>query len=154
MKTLFTALMQVKLFQKLLNLLKENPSITQRQIHNFFNIGLGRTNYCPKAQSLGEVGYFSTNPNKHIYMHHLTLSGMSEKLSLNIHFLKCKQEDCDELREEIDQLQTEITQNRTRAKAASEVINTSSTKQSHTNSILDLMGKPTILPQHSTTQQT
>ena len=63
--------MQADPYLKLLNLLQENPSLTQRQISHALNISLGKTNYCLKAlKAKGWVkwGNFSVNPTKLMYM--------------------------------------------------------------------------------------
>jgi EPS-associated MarR family transcriptional regulator len=113
--------MQVDLYLKLLNLLQENPSLTQRQISDALKISLGKTNYCLKAlKAKGWVkcGNFSVNPNKLMYMNLLTPTGISEKLGLTLHFLKCKQKEYEDLRKEIIQLQADVTQNTMHAQSA------------------------------------
>ncbi len=96
---------------KLLKLLEENPSLSQRQLAARLGISLGKTNYCLKAlkdKGLVKWGNFSNNPHKLQYMHLLTPKGISQKLSLTIHFIECKQAEYERLKLEIASLQAEI----------------------------------------------
>jgi len=105
--------MEAEIDLKLLKLLEENPSITQRQLAVRLGISLGKTNYCLKAlkeKGLLKWGNFSQNPNKLQYIHLLTHKGLSQKLSLTIHFLERKQAEFERLKMEIMLLQTEIGQ--------------------------------------------
>ena len=123
--------MLAEIHLKLLNLLHENPSWTQRQLSDALNISLGKTNYCLKAlkdKGWLKWGNFSANPNKIIYMHLLTPTGVSQKINLTLHFLKRKQVEYERLREEIVQLQVKIIQNSMHTKSISEDLYTLSTK--------------------------
>jgi EPS-associated MarR family transcriptional regulator len=103
--------MQPEIHLKLLKLIEKNPQLTQRELAHRLGISLGKTNYCLKA--LKEKGWlkwgnFSTNPNKLQYMHLLTPKGASEKLSLTMHFLKRKEKEYEQLKEEIALLHDEL----------------------------------------------
>jgi EPS-associated MarR family transcriptional regulator len=116
---------------KLLNILQKNPSLSQRQIAAALNISLGKTNYCLNAlKQKGWVKWcnFSHNPNKISYIHILTPAGIREKLSLTLHFLNRKQEEYEQLRKEIIQLQAEIAHNAICARSTSVGHETPSTK--------------------------
>jgi len=105
--------MQAEIDLKLLKLLEENPALSQRQLANCLGISLGKTNYCLKAlkdKGLVKWGNFSNNPNKLQYMHLLTPKGISQKLSLTIHFLERKQAEFENLKKEITLLQAELGQ--------------------------------------------
>jgi EPS-associated MarR family transcriptional regulator len=105
--------MQAEIDLKLLKLLEENPALTQRQLADRLGISLGKTNYCLKAlkeKGLVKWENFSKNPNKLQYMHLLTPKGVSQKLSLTIHFLERKQEEFEHLKNEIVLLKAEIYQ--------------------------------------------
>lgn len=102
---------QPEIHLKLLKLLEKNPQLTQRELAHQLGISLGKTNYCLKAlkeQGWLKWGNFSTNPNKLQYMHLLTPKGISEKLTLTIHFLECKEKEYEHLKEEIALLQDEL----------------------------------------------
>lgn len=104
--------MQAEIDLKLLKLLEENPSLSQRQLADCLGISLGKTNYCLKAlkeKGLLKWGNFSSNPNKLQYMHLLTPKGIRQKLSLTIHFLERKKVDYERLKLEIVSLQAEIS---------------------------------------------
>jgi EPS-associated MarR family transcriptional regulator len=105
--------MQAEIDLKLLKLLEENPSLSQRQLADRLGISLGKTNYCLKAlkeRGLLKWGNFSKNPHKLQYMHLLTPRGISQKLSLMIHFLERKQAEFERLKKEIMLLQAELGQ--------------------------------------------
>lgn len=105
--------MQAEIDLKLLKLLEENPYLSQRQLADRLGVSLGKTNYCLKAlkeKGLVKWGNFSNNPNKLQYMHLLTPKGISQKLSLTIHFLECKQAEFEHLKKEIVLLQAELGQ--------------------------------------------
>ncbi len=105
--------MQAEIDLKLLKLLEENPCLSQRQLADRLGVSLGKTNYCLKAlkeKGLVKWGNFSNNPNKLHYMHLLTPKGISQKLSLTIHFLERKQAEFEHLKKEIVLLQAELGQ--------------------------------------------
>lgn len=103
--------MQAEIDLKLLKLLEENPALSQRQLAEHLGVSLGKTNYCLKAlkdKGLVKWGNFSNNPNKLQYMHLLTPKGISQKLSLTIHFLERKQAEFESLKKEIALLEAEL----------------------------------------------
>jgi EPS-associated MarR family transcriptional regulator len=105
--------MQAEIDLKLLKLLEENPALSQRQLAARLGISLGKTNYCLKAlkdKGLVKWGNFSNNPNKLQYIHLLTPKGLSQKLSLTIHFLERKQVEFEHLKKEIALMQAELNQ--------------------------------------------
>ena len=105
--------MQAEIDFKLLKLLEENPSFSQRQLADHLGISLGKVNYCLKAlkeEGFVKWGNFSNNPNKMQYMHLLTPKGIRQKLRLTIHFLERKQAEFEHLKKEIVLLQAEIGQ--------------------------------------------
>ena len=65
-----------------LNLLEDNPELTQRELAEKLGISLGAANYCLKA--LIKIGHikvdnFIKNPNKSVYLYLLTPKGLKEK---------------------------------------------------------------------------
>jgi len=98
---------------RVLNIISDNPKITQRELSKKLGISLGGVNYCLKA--LIEVGHikiknFSNNPNKSPYLYLLTRQGISEKTTLASDFLKRKILEYKELKSEIENLRIQIAE--------------------------------------------
>lgn len=96
---------------RLLNALEENPHMTQRDLAKKLGVSLGGVNYCLKA--LIEVGHikmnnFEKNPNKLNYLYLLTPSGIKEKTILTKDFLKRKMDEYQNLKKEIELIQSKI----------------------------------------------
>jgi EPS-associated MarR family transcriptional regulator len=96
---------------RLLQLLANEPTLSQRQLADRLGVSLGKTNYCLKA--LKEKGWvkwerFVANPNKLQCLHAITSKGLQQKLSLTLHFLERKQAEFEYLKEEIAALWAEI----------------------------------------------
>ena len=97
---------------KLLNLLHENPDISQRQLANEMDVSLGKANYCIKA--LLEVGLvklnnFKCSKNKLGYVYVLTRKGVKEKAQVTLQFLEIKQEQYNQIKNEISDLKREVS---------------------------------------------
>jgi EPS-associated MarR family transcriptional regulator len=93
---------------KVLHLLEEKPSLTQRELAQKLCISLGGVNYCLKA--LIDIGHikidnFNKNPKKTKYLYLLTPEGLAEKTKLTGRFLKRKMAEYEALKAEIDSLQ-------------------------------------------------
>jgi EPS-associated MarR family transcriptional regulator len=96
---------------RLLSLIEQNPTWTQRQLADALGVSLGKTNYCLRAlkeKGLVKWGNFSQNPNRLKYVHHLTPKGIAQKLRLTAHFLQRKEHEFEELKREIARLRTEL----------------------------------------------
>jgi EPS-associated MarR family transcriptional regulator len=96
---------------KLMQLLHDNPHMSQREMAKAIGISFGGVNYCLNA--LIEKGFvkmhnFSQNQNKFGYAYLLTPSGISEKVVLTGSFLKRKLQEYDALKAEIKALKLEI----------------------------------------------
>jgi len=96
---------------KLLQLLHDNPHMSQREMAKAIGISFGGVNYCLNA--LIEKGFvkmhnFSQNQNKFSYAYLLTPSGISEKVVLTGSFLKRRLQEYDALKAEIKALKLEI----------------------------------------------
>ena len=96
---------------RLLNALEENPYMTQRDLAKKLGVSLGGVNYCLKA--LIEIGHikmnnFENNPNKLNYLYLLTPSGIKEKTILTKSFLKRKMDEYQNLKKEIELIQSKI----------------------------------------------
>ena len=96
---------------RLLNALEENPYMTQRDLAKKIGVSLGGVNYCLKA--LIVIGHikmnnFEKNPNKLNYLYLLTPSGIKEKTILTKDFLKRKMDEYQNLKKEIELIQSKI----------------------------------------------
>lgn len=95
---------------KLFKLLEENPGMNQRELANELGISLGKTNYCLKAlieKGWVKAGNFRQNPHKLKYAYLLTPRGVEEKARVTLRFLKRKQEEYEQLLEELEELREE-----------------------------------------------
>lgn len=91
--------------------LQQNPQDTQRAIANQLGVSLGSVNYCIKAlieKGFLKVENFRRSSNKLGYAYLLTPSGIGEKASLTVSFLKRKQKEYHQLEKEIEALQEEV----------------------------------------------
>lgn len=96
---------------RLMRLIDQNPKSTQRELAQAAGISLGKTHYVIGA--LVERGYvkferFGSSRNKLAYAYVLTPSGLSKKAAIAGRFLERKREEYDALRNEIEQLASEI----------------------------------------------
>lgn len=88
-------------------MLENSPAISQREIAEQLGISLGKVNFCLKALvnvGLLKVTNFRNNKNKLAYMYILTPSGIEEKASITVRFLKHKLDEYDVLQREIEEL--------------------------------------------------
>lgn len=91
--------------------LEKNPQDTQRAIASELGVSLGSVNYCIKAlidKGFVKVENFRKSTNKLGYAYLLTPSGISEKASLTLNFLRRKQHEYEILEQEIAALQAEV----------------------------------------------
>src|SRR5674476_1520315 len=92
---------------KLLKLLEAQPQLSQRQLAQELGVSLGKVNFCLKAlieKGLLKATNFLNNKNKLAYMYLLTPSGIEEKASITLRFLKYKIQEYEALRAEIEEL--------------------------------------------------
>jgi len=96
---------------KALKLLEQNPHFSQRELSAELGVSLGKTHYVVKALiNMGwvKLDNFRRSDNKLGYAYLLTAKGISEKASITARFLARKQFEYDALRDEIEQLKTEV----------------------------------------------
>jgi EPS-associated MarR family transcriptional regulator len=108
---------------KILKLVETRPEISQRELAKNLGVSLGKVNFCLKA--LIEVGLlkvtnFRNSQNKLAYMYLLTPTGLEEKSSITMRFLKAKVQEYKILQEEISLLLHE-----TRSEIDSDIANVS-----------------------------
>ena len=94
-----------------LKLLEKNSHLSQRELSAELGVSLGKAHYVVKA--LIDMGWvkldnFRRNNNKLGYAYLLTPKGIAEKAAITVRFLARKQVEYERLREEIEQLQTEV----------------------------------------------
>ncbi len=97
----------------MLRRLYETPDVSQRTLAKELGISLGSINFC--FQALVDKGWvkmqnFSQSKHKMGYVYLLTPAGIVEKSALTARFLKRKLEEYVDLREEIENLQAEMSE--------------------------------------------
>lgn len=101
---------------KLMKLIEANPAIQQRDMAKAMGVSLGKANYCLQAlvqKGLVKMDNFRRNDNKLAYSYLLTPSGIEEKASLTISFLKYKVAEYDAIRSEIEELRRDAERDAT-----------------------------------------
>lgn len=96
---------------KLLKAIEEDPSLSQRELAARLGVSLGKTNYCIKAlikKGLIKSGNFKSNPNKADYAYLLTPHGIREKARVTLRFLRRKMDEFEQIKQEINRLQSEV----------------------------------------------
>jgi EPS-associated MarR family transcriptional regulator len=94
---------------RLLNILDEEPRLTQRELAERLGISLGGVNYCLKSLiNIGHIkaGNFKNSSDKSAYLYLLTPKGIAEKASLTAGFLKRKMAEYHALKKEIEAVQS------------------------------------------------
>jgi len=102
---------------KVLRHLEDNPNVTQRELAEELGISLGKTNYCMKAlinRGMVKAKNFKNSANKRAYLYILTPKGIEAKARISVRFLQRKKEEYEALRQEIEQLKTELESNERR----------------------------------------
>ncbi|QJD30673.1 MarR family EPS-associated transcriptional regulator [Methylococcus geothermalis] len=97
---------------RILKILAESPSISQRLLSEQVGISLGKTNYLLKAlleKGLVKAGNFRRSDNKLGYLYLLTPQGIEQKLSLTRAYLARKEAEYEALRAEIAALHIELS---------------------------------------------
>ncbi len=95
----------------MLRLIELNPQMRQRELAAAAGVSLGKTNYCINAllqKGLIKVQNFKSNKRKLAYAYLLTPAGIVEKAVLTQRFLKCKMEEYELLKAEIEFLKQEV----------------------------------------------
>ncbi|MCK9380268.1 MAG: MarR family EPS-associated transcriptional regulator [Sulfuritalea sp.] len=99
-----------------MKLIEANPAIQQRDMAKAMGVSLGKANYCLQAlvqKGLVKMDNFRRNDNKLAYSYLLTPSGIEEKASLTISFLKYKVAEYDAIRSEIEELRRDAERDAT-----------------------------------------
>ena len=96
---------------RVLRVLEKHPHFTQRQLASELNVSLGGVNYAVKAlieRGSVKVSNFRKSDNKVAYLYVLTARGVAEKTSLATAFLGRKLEEYEVLKQEIEDLKSEV----------------------------------------------
>ena len=96
---------------KVLRFLEENPEITQRELAQELGVSLGKVNYCLKAliqKGWVKANNFKNSKNKSAYAYLLTPKGIERKAQITVRYLRWKLQEYEMLKQEIDQLKTEV----------------------------------------------
>lgn len=96
---------------KVLKILAQNSTISQRELACELGVSLGKTNYCLQAllqKGMIKASNFKNNKNKMAYAYLLTPMGIEQKSKMTIEFLQRKRQEYEALKHEIDQLAKEI----------------------------------------------
>jgi len=96
---------------RILQILKEYPEMTQRDLSRIVGISLGKVNFILKAmihKGLVKAHNFKKSSNKKVYIYMLTPSGIEEKARITYRFLKKKIQEYEQLEEQIRLLKKEI----------------------------------------------
>ncbi|MCW7471423.1 MarR family EPS-associated transcriptional regulator [Leptospira kanakyensis] len=92
---------------KLLQLLEENPHLSQRDASDVLGLSLGKVNYILKAfldKGLIKMNNFRNNKNKLSYTYLLTPQGIEEKARITLHFYEIKKREYEALKAEVEKL--------------------------------------------------
>lgn len=103
---------------RVLRLLQENPSLSQRELARAVGVSAGGIHYILKAlveKGLVKFGNFSAAPDKRRYAYILTPSGLAQKALLTRRFLLRKMSEYHALRTEIETIGAELTDAERRA---------------------------------------
>ena len=96
---------------RVLRLIDENPSASQREISMALGVSLGGVNYCLRAlvgKGLVKIENFRKSGDKLGYLYLLTPEGVAEKTRLTEAFLRRKMAEYEALRKEIEAVRSSI----------------------------------------------
>ena len=100
---------------RLLKILSQQSSLTQRDMAKQMGISLGKVNYCLSElakRGLIKVHRFKSAKNKIPFTYMLTPHGLEEKARLTANFLRRKMAEYEEIRRQIAELSREVQENR------------------------------------------
>lgn len=98
--------------------LEANPQITQRELADKLGVSLGQMNYQLKAlkeKGLVKLENFIRCNNKTAYSHIITTQGLLEKINLTRTFLVRKKQEFELLKDELAQLESELSQTKNKS---------------------------------------
>jgi EPS-associated MarR family transcriptional regulator len=95
---------------KALDLLQDEPAVSQREMAQRLDVSLGKVNYCLRAllaKGLVKAQNFKNSQNKLAYAYVLTPAGIKARADLTAEFLKVKVREYEILRLEIERLKVQ-----------------------------------------------
>ena len=104
-------------YYRVMQILQENPDITQRELADKLGVSVGGVNYCLKAlikKGLVKMSNFASSKNKFGYVYVLTPQGVSDKAALTQQYLQRKMEEYEALKAEIESLKRNADEERAR----------------------------------------
>jgi EPS-associated MarR family transcriptional regulator len=104
--------MNDELQHRIFKIIEKNPSINQRDLSRELGISLGKANYCLRAlvdKGWVKINNFRNNRRKLAYAYILTPSGIDEKASVTLRYLKRKMQEYDELKIAVEELKKELS---------------------------------------------
>ncbi len=108
-----------------MRLLDENPSISTRQIANKVGISNGAAYYCVTAlveKGLVKLKSFTQSKTKANYIYQLTPRGLRAKAALTGSFLERKRHEYEDLKVEIERLESELDGEKNNSSNAGDVV--------------------------------
>ena len=96
---------------RILKLLAAQPNLSQRALAGSLGISLGRTNYALSElikKGIIKMKRLQSGPQKISYAYLLTPQGLKEKAKITAHFLKQKQKEYEQIKEEIKEITEEL----------------------------------------------
>ncbi len=98
-------------YLKILKIISNNSVLSQRYIAKEINLSIGKVNYI--LNELIEKGYikmnrFKSSQKKCAYAYIITPKGLRKKIELTYEFLKLKSREYETIKNEIDELSTDI----------------------------------------------
>jgi EPS-associated MarR family transcriptional regulator len=96
---------------RILELVEQQPDISQRQLAEALGVSVGKANYVLNAlldRGLVKAQNFKKSNNKIGYVYVLTPQGLAEKASITARFLKRKLDEYDRLKAEIEEIKRKL----------------------------------------------
>jgi EPS-associated MarR family transcriptional regulator len=103
--------LQEDTYFRVMQILQENPDLTQRELAEKLGVSVGGLNYCLKAlidKGWVKMQNFQNSKNKFKYVYLLTPQGIAEKVALTTRFLGRKMQEYETLKAQIDSLRKEV----------------------------------------------
>lgn len=101
---------------RVLQLIEQQPDISQRELAKALGVSVGKTNYVVSAlieRGLVKAENFKKSNNKSGYLYLLTPSGLVEKAAITSRFLARKMAEYERLKREIKVLKGQVGDNQT-----------------------------------------
>ncbi|MFT5609533.1 MAG: EPS-associated MarR family transcriptional regulator [Arenicella sp.] len=95
---------------KVLKILSQNSTISQRELANELGVSLRETNYCLQTllqKGMIKASNFKNNKNKIAYAYLLTPCGVEQKSKMTLEFLQGKEREFEALKIELEELSRE-----------------------------------------------